>query len=330
MEGGASWPLRDRSYETPGKVKRAWDSLWQEKDLYVLAVMRIVVGFSAFVYFLSFAPQVVFYFSGEGFLPLEQLGRLGPRPGPVSLLYLSENSLWVLVCYLALLITSLLYALGWRVVLTGPLLWLLVISFVNRNVYVFSGVALFIVQLLLVLMFADTGRVLSRGSAIRLEDGPASGPCAWVFYLIRLQLCIAYFKSGFYKLMGDHWLDGGALSLVLSNPDWRRFDYSWFLGQEWFCLMLSLVTRVVVFWELLFPVLILWRPTRYMALSLGLVIHFFHFLSIEVGMFVPLMLVCYLAFLPEDSVRKGLLRIRGFWLTSRSTRTQADASSLGK
>lgn len=322
MEGGASWPFRDRSHETRSKVKKAWDCLWQEHDLYVLAGMRIVVGISAFFYFLSFAPQVLFYFSDEGFLSLEQLEQLGPLPGGVSLLYLSGDPIWVLTCYLGLLLTALAYALGWRVVVTGPLLWLLVLSFLNKNVYVFSGVALLLVQLLIVLMFADTGRVLSRWAGVRLEDGPVSGPCAWAFYLIRLQLCVVYFKSGFYKLMGDHWVGGTALSLVLSNPDWRRFDYSWFLGQEWFCLMLSVVTRVVVFWELLFPVLVLWRPTRYLALGLGLGIHFFHILSIEVGMFVPLMLGCYLVFLPNDSVRKGLLCIREWLQKGRLARVR--------
>ena len=291
-------------------MTKLWACLWLEKDLYVLAVMRIVVGLSAFFCFLSFAPHVLFYFAEGGFLPLQQLDRLGPRPGSISLLYLSEAEGWVIALYIALLLTSWLYALGWKAQLTGPLLWLLVISFVNKNVYVFSGVALFIVQLLLILMFADTARVLTKWSTLRLEDGPARGQTAWVFYLVRLQLCVAYFKSGFYKLMGDSWLDGTALSLVLSNPDWRRFDYSWFLGQEWFCVMLAMVTRVVVFWEVLFPLLVLWRPTRFLALALGLVVHFFHMVSIEVGMFVPLMLVCYLAFLPDDTVRKGLLYLR--------------------
>ena len=175
------------------KARLNW--LFADVDLYALALIRILVGLSTLLCFLSFAPYVGFYFSDSGFLPIKVLRELGPLPG-LSLLLLSGSSKWVTACYLALLTTSALFTIGVRTRVTGPLLWLLTLSFVNRNVFVFSGVPLLIVQYLLILFFCDSGRVLAWKTPKRLDDGPATGPYGWVFFLLRLQLRVVYFKSG--------------------------------------------------------------------------------------------------------------------------------------
>ena len=60
------------------------------------------------------------------------------------------------------------------------------------------------------------------------------------------------------------------------------------------------MTWTVLVWEVSFPILVLNRWTRFVALLIGVGFHLGIFASMELGCFVPYTLCIYLAFLPWE------------------------------
>lgn len=269
-------------------MRRFLQSLWTSRLSEPFALLRAGLGLATFFEFLAYAPHLLEYFSDQGLFPQGDMANLGPSPGPLYLLAFSDSPGWVIACYVALLLSSLLLAAGIRTRIFGPLLWFLQMSFVDRNAWAVSGVPILSSQLLLVVMWFDLGGALGPESGHAKE-----GPPRWAGLLIDLQMAVLYFKSGFYKLMGKAWVEGNALKLMLANPDWRRFNYDSLLAHDWVLKICQVMDWATVAWELMFPLLLLRRETRMLALLLGLFIHFGQFLTVSTGAFPLLLLSVY-------------------------------------
>lgn len=269
-------------------MRRFFQSLWTSRLAEPFAFLRAGLGLATFLEFLAYAPHLLEYFSDQGLFPQGDMANLGPSPGPLYLMAFSDSPGWVISCYVTLLLSSLLFAVGIRTRLFGPLLWFLQMSFVNRNAWAVSGVPILSNQLLLIVVWFDLGGALGPESRHTKE-----GPPRWAGLLIDLQMAVLYFKSGFYKLMGKAWVGGDALKFMLANPDWRRFDYDPLLAHDWVLKICQVMDWVTVAWELTFPLLLLCRRTRVVALLLGLFIHSGQFLTVSTGAFPLLLLSVY-------------------------------------
>jgi hypothetical protein len=64
------------------------------------------------------------------------------------------------------------------------------------------------------------------------------------------------------------------------------------------------MTWLVLAWECLFPLLVLWRPTRLAALWVGVAFHLGIWASLELGGFGPYMLCLYLPLVPWEAARR--------------------------
>ena len=295
-------------------MRRLLQSLWSSRLSEPFALLRAGLGLATFLEFLAYAPHVLEYFSDQGLFPQSDMAGLGPSPGPLYLLAFSDAPAWVISCYVALLLSSLLFAAGVRTRISGPLLWLLELSFVNRNVWAVSGVPILSIQLLLIVMWFDLG------GAFGLEPRRGSeGPPRWAGILLYLQIAVLYLKSGFYKLMGKAWVEGDALKLMLANPDWRRFDYDPLLAHDWFLRICQALDLLTLAWELAFVFLLLHRKTRLLALLLGLLIHSSQFLTVSTGAFPLLVLATYPCLLGDADYLA--LKGRLFRLTHRRKAT---------
>ena len=120
--------------------------------------------------------------------------------------------------------------------------------------------------------------------------------------LLQLQWMLIYAQSGWEKAKGSAWWDGSALYDALSVGGYQRWPAmsEWLLNQAWFQAFCMLGTWVTLIWEMGFALMVLWRPTRWIALSLGVVIHWGIFSGMMVGAFSFIMLWGYQAWLPPD------------------------------
>jgi uncharacterized membrane protein YphA (DoxX/SURF4 family) len=117
--------------------------------------------------------------------------------------------------------------------------------------------------------------------------------------LIRFQVALIYLNAGLWKIFNPLWREGAAVHYVVQNNVFRRLPQGMPLP---FDHAISLLTYGTLAWELTFAFLLLFPPTRRVALVAGILIHLGMLSTIEVGPFHFMMLASYLAFLQPESV----------------------------
>jgi hypothetical protein len=136
--------------------------------------------------------------------------------------------------------------------------------------------------------------------------------------LIQFQLIGMYFLSGIEKWESSSWQKGSALYYSLSTANYARSDIMLAplldgkLGYEF----LKIGTWVTLYWEVYFGLLVLWRPTRYLALFVGVFMHIGIHVTLIVAFFSAVSVWCYLTFLPHDWVERCI----SLWQTWKEKR----------
>jgi hypothetical protein len=197
--------------------------------------------------------------------------------------------------------------------------WVLSLSFDNLNWYVNNagdqvrGITLFY------LMLTPCGAAWSLDSWLARLRGRRAGPVyvyPWALRLLFVQMVYIYFVNGVYKAFSADWIGGGSLYHVWCDLTLTRFSYAQFPVPY---VLTQLMSWTVLAWELSFPLLVLVRWTRPVALLFGVAFHLGIFATLELGGFGPYMLVLYLPLLPWDR-----------WLEKRAARGLASATSRGQ
>jgi hypothetical protein len=217
-----------------------------------------------------------------------------------------------MVVLLACVAAYVLMTLGIATPVTVPLAFAAALAQMHWNRLPLSAAFQTHLNLLFCLALAECGRVWSVDAWWRRERGAAdSRPTViWPLRLFRFQVAMIYGATGLWKFQDVHWRDGSALHYVLSNTQFRRFPYD---PPPWSSELLTIATYTTLAWEILFPVLILWRPTRWLALVLGIVMHTTMMVALELGPFSLVMMASYLAFLDPDRVSSLVRRVTAPW-----------------
>jgi len=167
------------------------------------------------------------------------------------------------------------------------------------------------IVLLFCLMWAETGGVWSADAYLAgaaAKGGAARAP-AWPLMLMRCQIAIIYGSTGLWKLAYPVWRDGSAVHWALSLNVFHRVPWPVPASAAPFVAMLTWGT---VLFELSFPVLVLFRRTRSLALAGGIALHLGLFAALELGPFSLIMIASYLAFLdPCTTARRFAPRDSG-------------------
>jgi len=141
------------------------------------------------------------------------------------------------------------------------IVWMLYTSLMNRAWMAGSGGQQLISNLLFWLIF------LPDGSRTASPDGWRSVLGTSAFWILRLQLLLAYAATGLHKLTGTHWLDGTALGIVATDP---AYGPLW-LAQ--FPTAAMALTWAVLVFQLTFPIAVWFRRTRVPWMVIGIAFH---------------------------------------------------------
>ena len=277
---------------------------WASVRLFQRAMLVWVIGFIASAYF--------------GIDALNTMGSspLYAPPGPLK--FITHALAMVpdgLNDLLVLLVVPILVLLCLRDLLRAPrwwsslLIWFLYANLMDRAWLAGSGGQQLIANLLfwnifLSLRFVGGGNghmaAWSHGHMSPLPHEPMA-TCA--FWIIRVQLLLAYFATGLHKLTGTSWLDGTAMGIVASDP---AFGPLWIVDHP---LIASITTWAVLAFQLTFPIAVWFRRTRYGWMLLGILFH----LATALWMDIPEMGLAFIAAYPiwfddQDVHRFALLR----------------------
>lgn len=265
---------------------------------YALGLIRIAFGMLTVAWTLSLLDDLHTMFGERGVLPRQpqnayQWGLFAVWP--------SDGALWI--GWGLLLGSALALTVGWHSRLAAVIVFVLILSFQQRNSFVFnSGDNLIRIEALFLALFPS-------GAALSLDRRRSAGSFwsaeirpRWPVRLMQVQLSLIYLSTVRVKLDGNTWHDGTAVSYALRLRDMVILPTpQWFSTNE---LLMNVTTWGTLAVELALGVLVWNRWLRPWVLAAGVAMHTAIMIGIGVGFFTPAMFVLYLAFLSPETVRK--------------------------
>jgi len=201
------------------------------------------------------------------------------------------------VCLAILLVQSVLLTLGVASRFQAACIFVWLVSFHHRNPLICDGEDTVFRFLTFLMIFLPLDASWSLGR--RLLGKPYCPPQAadvWALRLLQFEMALIYASATCSKFVGQTWQDGTALYYVsrmtdhfgrVPLPDWL-FSMPWFVhGLTW----------SVLFIEGSLPIALWWRPTRMLALSLGIALHLGIEFTMHLFLFEWVMIVGLLSFL---------------------------------
>jgi hypothetical protein len=198
---------------------------------------------------------------------------------------------------------------------TSVLALIVVLSYFHRAPLVTGQFEPILAMVMFYLCLGPSGRCLSIDSLLARRKAAAAGPSAVdrlaptgsfaatvAIRLMQVHLAAIYLMMALGKLLGGNyepvWWTGDAMLWLVAKPESRLMDLTW-LPQY----VLNAWTHLVVWTELLFPVLIWNRLARPLVLAVSTLV--WASLAVATGLvpFCLMMVVANLAFVPSSALR---------------------------
>jgi hypothetical protein len=264
-----------------------------KKLLYVFVMLKCI-------YWLSYFGL---YFGEHSFIVTKGHGTSGLK-ALAFLLYDSSSSTVSLLCLFlaAALCLVNLYTIKLQVP-ADLVLWLLVVNLHFKTYPTLTGGENLLNQFLLFNIFLCMGASPSQAAGAQLRRHLHNVSAAGVI----VQICLVYLLSALAKLNDPEWRDGSALALISSVEHYRTYYLTgWTLPVAAF----RIITWLVIGYQLLFPVLIWFRPLKLPLLVTGIAMHLYIAFGMGLVSFGAVMIMGYVWFwrLP---VRGSGFEVRG-------------------
>ncbi|MGB7328803.1 MAG: HTTM domain-containing protein [Rubripirellula sp.] len=122
----------------------------------------------------------------------------------------------------------------------------------------------------------------------------------WQIWLVRFQLGLPYAFGAIAKLNGD-WFRGQPAQLILRNQDAGA-------GRTWADVpgMVEMFVYGGFGYDLMVVPMLLWRPTRWVAVLLSIGFHLTNAMTLTIGVFPWFMLATLVVFFPPETLRRRL------------------------
>ena len=305
------------------RVLAAWDRfLFEPQQTSTLAILRIAFGLTVTVWTLCQLPTLFTFYAQDGVLPTAPA--LGP--GAWGLLQTTSGSTLVAVVWLALLVGAVALTVGLQSRIAAVVVFLGLLSLERRNPFILNSGDILLRNMAFVLVFAPTGVALSvdrwRAHRSTFWEFPARAP--WALRMLQIQLSVIYVSAAWFKLQGDQWRGGTAVTWALGIEDITRVPAPSFLTDS--AVLTEMFTFGTIALELSLAILVWKRAARPWVLGLGVLMHVGIDLAFMVGFFSVAMLCLYLVFVPPDVATTRLLALRERASTRRGLVTSREAS----
>jgi predicted DCC family thiol-disulfide oxidoreductase YuxK len=289
------------------RVLQGWDRFWfAPAPTSTLALFRIAFALVVLAWAFSLAPSLFAFFSEDGILSTQ------PDRGAAAwgVLDVFSSDAAVTALYLALIAGSVCLLVGFRSRLAALVVFVCIVSLNRRNPWVLNSGDLLLSVLAFYLMLAPSGSALSVDRWLRNRKGFWEFPerSVWSLRLVQVQVSILYVAAVWAKLQGATWNDGTAVSYALRIEDLERFPVPDLVTGS--LVLVNLLTYGTLAVELALGLLVWNRVLRPWVLLLGLSLHLGIDLAVRVGFFSYAVLVAYIAFIPPETARDWILRLR--------------------
>ena len=219
---------------------------------------------------------------------------------------LPPDAVSVLGALIVLVIASVALTLGYKTRFSAFLVWFLLLSFRNRNPYVWNCGDELIEIVSFLVMIGPSGAMYSLDALLRPKtDGKT--PCApWAQKLVQIQLCVVYLVSFFCKT-GATWHDGTAVYYAMHIKFFTYYFPPYIFDHLWTCKLFSWSTLAVEF--SLFT--LIWiKRCRPVILAVGVCMHLCMLLFMNLHVLEFIMLACYINFIDPKTIERLMSGVR--------------------
>lgn len=245
------------------------------------SLLRIIFGVAMLLVLLpSFADR--HYLWGAGSWWIEPEARRRGWWEPFRLLFSKSDPVLFDVAYFALIALAILFLVGLKTRWVTPFLLLFWVGLSTNSTLLTNGGDTLMRIVLVFALFADLSRHLSVDAWWRRRHGGRPGRSSrltdrmpsWLAPLLHntalvlccYQILLVYLVSSVLKLQGAEWLDGTAFYYALALTEFQVLpalsEAAWQVTP-----LVNLATWFALVVQLLFPVALLWKPSRYVAVA---------------------------------------------------------------
>jgi uncharacterized membrane protein YphA (DoxX/SURF4 family) len=275
-----------------------WKKFWFNKiDARQYAALRIAFGVLSVIYFAGLLPYVDTQFSTSGWLGDTRQIAI-QNGGSWSYFFIQAYGHADAFAYGILIVgivSAFLMTIGWHSCIAICLTWLVWVSVWNRNPLLLDGDDAVLKLMCFYLMLSSCGNCWSIDAYL---DKKPDSVDVWPLRLMQFQIALIYFVSGWVKFHSAEWLDGTIIQYVMIHPQYSRWDGWVFVNNPSVQALLALLSWIIMWWELLFPLLVMNTYTRKMCLVIGILFHIGLLLTMNLRWFAIIMLSLYLALIP--------------------------------
>jgi hypothetical protein len=290
--------------------KTATHSLFKPESPMSLCLFRIAFGLVLLEYCVLTAPELLTYFSNtNGILRPETLKNIFGIPVIDLLVHLPPGDGWLIAFFGLFTVACLFFTLGLFSEISAVFVYLGLVSFLHRNIFVHHGGIHLMCIASFWMMFAPIGAALSLDRLLFKSNSSSESDCSlWALKAYQFQFALVYWQSSLAKLAAPSWWDGTAMYYVFRHQEFARFAVP-FVPQNMFLLKLS--TWGAVFIEFLGWTLIWFKETRYAVLLALLALHVGIEYAMNIPMFEHIMIASLVAFVPSEDAEKFVAWLKG-------------------
>src|SRR5215470_623355 len=276
-----------------------------------IALFRILYGILVIATLGLLHSDWLDWYGVDGWLSLPTALKLEPGHRLNLFTILPQSNAWVEALFWVALVSAVLLMLGLFTRINSILVFIVLTSLHQRNLYITHGGDTFLRLAGFFLIFAPAGAALSLDRMIRIRRGIESlriqPRSPWAQRMIQLQLSFLYLVTFLWKIKGAPWLQGTALFYVYHLDEFKRFP----LPECFFHpTVLKLAGWSALALEFSLGVLIWVKELRYLLLALGLVFHLWLEYSLNIPLFQWDVLSAYVLFIEGDDLSRLWPRIR--------------------
>ena len=288
---------------------------YYQLDTKALAFMRIALALVILADLWIRGGDLAAFYGEEGVLPSRLMFQFAGKSGIWTLCTLFQHFNWIVFLFVLNVIAAISFLIGYQTKISNLILWILCLSFQNRNLYILQGGDDLVRLLLFFGLFLPWHQQLSIDTPAKIKNWHQR--LAQLAYL--LLVASVYFFSVNLKSSSQWHSEGSALYYALSIDVLVGPFGKWLYHYP---ELMKVLTHAVYVIEWILPILILWPSKkgylRLLAFLMILLLHLGFALFLNVGLFFII------------SIVSGIGLIPGQWLKRQSFKPSIKTSRKSK
>ena len=289
-------------------IWKYWNKFWFSRfDPLAVSIYRISLGLLFLAMFIANYFNWERFYGADGIISLHDFVANRPPDDWCSVFHWTEGNVPVKVFWLLGFIASITFTVGFQTRISTIILYVLQVSMIHRNLLIVNGDDLVFRMILFYSCFAKLNYCLSVDSWIRkkfLKLKEEELPRIWPIRLIQLNVLFIYINRLPHKLVDDvAWINGEAIYYTMASNMWGRCPFP-DLFYKWDCLLSKIPTFATVLIEGAFPILVWFKKTKLIVISLITLLHLGIAVAVPNVLFFTLAMVCvFWVYVPGETVR---------------------------